>query len=102
MASACIACRLLILRKQFVVVKSFCKSDCQFLLADLNKTDLENKNKFLPAKKRDIDCTVNFMNTLTKKPKIQIFPNFWRLWPQFRQIFQIYHKRTHLLENWVT
>ena len=42
------------------------------------------------------------VNGLIKKPKIQIFQNFWRFWPQFRQIFQIYHKRTHLLENWVT
>ena len=37
-----------------------------------------------------------------KKPKIRIFQNFWRFWPHFRQVFQIYHKRTHLLENWVT
>ena len=42
------------------------------------------------------------INGLTKNPKIQIFQNFYCFWPQFRQIFQIYHKRTHLLENWVT
>ena len=39
---------------------------------------------------------------LTKKPNIQIFLNFWRFWPQFRPVFQIHHKRTHLFENWVT
>ena len=38
---------------------------------------------------------------VNKKPKIQIFQNFWRFWPQFRQISPVYHKRTHLLENWV-
>ena len=42
------------------------------------------------------------VNGLTKKPKIQIFQNFWCFWARFRQISQIYHKRTHLLENWVT
>ena len=41
------------------------------------------------------------VNGLTKKPKIQIFQNSWRFWARFRQIFQIYHKRTHRLEDWV-
>ena len=41
-------------------------------------------------------------NGLTKNPEIQTFQNFWHFWARFRQIFQIYHKKTHLLENWVT
>ena len=40
------------------------------------------------------------VNGLTKKAEIQIFQNFWRFWPQLRLVSQIYHKRTHLLENW--
>ena len=29
---------------------------------------------------------------LTKRPKIQIFQNFWHFWPQFRQVFQVLTK----------
>ena len=44
---------------------------------------------------------VKIKGNLTKEPKIQILRNLWRFGAWFRLISQIYHKRTHLLENWV-
>ena len=58
-----------------------------------------------PQKTKFRECTVEpglMVTSLTKKPKNQIFSEFLAFWARFRQIFQIYHKRTHLLENWVT
>ena len=58
-----------------------------------------------PKKTKFRECTVEpglMATSLTKKPKIQIFSEFLAFRARFRQIFQIDHKRIHLLENWVT
>ena len=74
----------------------FCKK-CVFDILVLFKLDL-GQISFNPVKNAFATQGVNFINGLTKKPKIQIFQNFWRFLAWFRQITQIYHKRTHLLE----
>ena len=61
-------------------------SDCQFLSTDFHKTDLENKNMFIHAKKRGIDSRINFMNTLMNNfffPPPFCFPTFLFRSPPF-------------------